>query len=140
MTAGVVVPVGERRVVWDGIWYPSVGRVFGLPAFRFRAAPSGLATRRQLRAAGLCPGGQEPVAVLTWRRSRRWAWLYRVDVAQPKRVPSPAQVAALGRAMTARRRCDACGTDAGFVLPTSDRRCGPCYLAAEASESGQVAA
>jgi hypothetical protein len=138
MTATVVVPVGARRVAWDGLWYPSVGRVFGLPAFRFRAAPSGLATRRQLRTAGLCPGGQEPVAVLTWRRGRRWAWLYRVDLARPKRVPSVAQLAALDRAMLVRRRCETCGTDAGFCLPRSDRRCWPCVEAAE--ESGQVAA
>jgi len=110
-------------VVWDGIWYPSTGTVHGLPSFGFRAAPTGLATRRQLRAAGLCPGGNGPVAVLTWRRGRRFAWLYRVDVARPKRVPSVAQLAALGRAMAVRRVCLSCGEDAGYVLPTSERRC-----------------
>lgn len=131
MAAGVVVPVGARRVAWDGLWYPAQGRVFGLPAFGFKAAPSGLATRRQLRSAGLCPGGQSPVAVLTWRRGGRWAWLYRVDTAQPKRTPSPGQVAALGAAMAVRRSCETCGQDAGYYLPRSDRRCGPCVVAAD---------
>ncbi|CAL9483282.1 hypothetical protein SUDANB146_03428 [Streptomyces sp. enrichment culture] len=33
-----------------------------LPAYRWRLAPDGLATRRQLRAAGLRPGGQDVAA------------------------------------------------------------------------------
>lgn len=127
--AAVVEPVG--RVVWDGIWYPAAGRVEGLPAFRFRAAPSGLATRRQLRAAGLCPGGLAPVAVLVWRRGHRRAWLYRLDAARPKRCPSAAQVAALGRAMAARRWCGSCRRDAGYVVPRSTRRCWSCEAIAD---------
>jgi len=119
------------RVVWDGVWYPSGGRAFGLPSFRFRCAPTGLVTRRQLRAAGLCPGGREPVAVLVWRRGRRFAWLYRLDLATPKRQPSPAQVAALGRALAARRWCRSCGVDAGYCVPTSTRRCWPCSLSTD---------
>jgi len=122
---------GPCRVVWDGIWYPAAGRVDGLPAFRFRAAPTGLVTRRQLRAAGLCPGGHGPVAVLVWRHGHRRAWLYRLDLAQPKRQPSPAQLIALGRAMAARRWCRSCGRDAGYCVPTSTRQCWPCSLSAD---------
>jgi len=116
------------RVLWDGVWYPSPGQRFGLPSFRFRCAPTGLATRRQLRAAGLCPGRQAPVAVLTWRRGRRWAWLYRLDLARPQRPPSPARLRALDNAMAARRRCHTCQRDAGYCVPTSTRRCWPCEL------------
>jgi hypothetical protein len=80
----------------------------GFPQFRFRQAPKGLATRRQLRAMGLSPGGQEPVAQLVWRRGARMAWLYRVDLAKAKRVPTLAQERALDRAMAARQTCPSC--------------------------------
>jgi hypothetical protein len=110
---------------WNGEW---PGRIEdGLPTFDFRMAPSGLATRRQLRARGLCPGRQQYVAQLKWRAGRRWAALYRVDLAAPKRIPTAAQRAALGRAMASRRICRLCGTDVGFYLPRSaGRRCWPC--------------
>ncbi|MCI2421536.1 hypothetical protein MOQ72_29285 [Saccharopolyspora sp. K220] len=40
----------------------------GLPTFSFRNAPAGLATVRQLRAMGLRPNGQDPVAQVKWWR------------------------------------------------------------------------
>ena len=55
-----------------------------LPVFRWRQAGPGLATRRQLREMGLRPGGQEPVARIECRGGRRFAWLYRIDLARPK--------------------------------------------------------
>ncbi|MEQ7008489.1 RRQRL motif-containing zinc-binding protein [Actinopolymorpha sp. B17G11] len=82
--------------------------ICGLPAFRYGWAPDGLATRRQLRAEHLSPGGHEPYALLLWRRDRAFAWLYRLDLAQPARTPTPAQQAALTRAMAARRWCAGC--------------------------------
>jgi hypothetical protein len=111
--------------LWDG------REVFGwllhdLPVFRYRWAPVGLATRRQLRSLRLCPGGQEPYGVLVWRKGQRWAWLWRLDLAKPSRVPSPAQLNALDKAMTARRRCRDCGRDAGYCIPISDGRCFEC--------------
>jgi hypothetical protein len=119
------MPRGVVRLPWNGEYHP--GRIAdGVPTFRYRSAPAGLATRRQLRAAGLCPGGQDWVAQLRWRRGRRWARLYRLDLAAPKRVPTPAQLAALKRANTARRTCTACGVDTGHPLPPDDRRCWPC--------------
>ncbi|MEG8280975.1 RRQRL motif-containing zinc-binding protein [Streptomyces sp. AHA2] len=69
---------------------------------------TGLATRRQLRSMGLSPGGQEPVARLIWRKGGRWAWLYRVDLAKPKRKPTLAQELALDKAMAARQTCPLC--------------------------------
>jgi hypothetical protein len=114
-------------VLWDGRRWP--GRILdGLPAFAFRGAPSGLLTRRQLRAAGLGPGGQEPYARLVWGRDRRWAWLYRADLARPKRIPSPAQLAALRKALAARRVCAVCGP-VDHCVRTTDQLCGECHAA-----------
>ncbi len=98
----------------------------GLPTFRFGHAPSGLATRRQLRAAGLCPGGQDIAGQIVWRHGKAWAGLYRLDLARPKRIPTVAQRRALVAAMAARRRCVRCGRDAGYCLPRSTRRCWGC--------------
>ncbi|MBF6371042.1 hypothetical protein IU469_35910, partial [Nocardia puris] len=57
-------------------------------------------TRRQLRAAGLSPGGQDVAAVMVGkRRGRRLiAYLFDVGRARPKRTPSPAQLAAIEKA------------------------------------------
>ena len=101
----------------------------GTPVFRFGWAPAGLATRRQLRAMRMCPGGQEPYALLAWRNGRRWAWLYRLDLAKPSRVPSPAQLNALHKAMEARRTCQLCWTVTDYCIPTSDGRCIECMTA-----------
>jgi hypothetical protein len=102
----------------------------GTPVFKFRWAPTGLATRRQLRAKRMCPGGHEPYALLVWRNGQRWAWLYRLDLAKPSRVPSPARLNALDKAMEARRRCQFCGTVADYCIPTSDGRCVECMTVA----------
>src|SRR2546430_15245780 len=91
---------GVVTLPWSGESWP--GRVQdGIPTFAFRCAPPGLATRRQLRARGLCPGGQDYVAQLVWRRGRRWAALYRLDLARPSRTRTGAQRAAPERAMAA---------------------------------------
>ncbi|MGW2417492.1 RRQRL motif-containing zinc-binding protein [Streptomyces tubercidicus] len=100
-----------------------------LPVFRWRLAPDGYATRRQLRARGLRPGGQEVAAQLERPRRRRGplvAYLYRLDLAKPVRPMTPARWAALGKANAARRRCPACQEDAGCVIPTSLGTCVPC--------------
>lgn len=126
MTAGC----GRRLrwvALWDGRQWP--GRMLsGLPAFEFECAPSGLLTRRQLRAAGLAPGGQEPYARLVWKRDRRWAWLYREDLARPKRIASAAQLAAVGKALAARRVCAVCGP-VEHCVRTTDQLCGDCHAA-----------
>ncbi len=73
----------------------------GFDTFAYRMAPDGLATRRQLRAAGLRPGGHDPVAQILWRRGKRVAYLYRLDLAAPKRIATPAQREAIGSVMPA---------------------------------------
>ncbi|MER7739866.1 RRQRL motif-containing zinc-binding protein [Streptomyces sp. NPDC096538] len=100
-----------------------------LPVFRWRLAPDGLATRRQLRALGLRPGGQDVAAQLERPRRRRGplvAYLYRVDLAVPVRPMTPARRTALTKANRARRICPVCRRDAGYVIPTSLGTCVPC--------------
>ncbi|MFD0687344.1 RRQRL motif-containing zinc-binding protein [Actinomadura fibrosa] len=110
-------------------WDPRGDR-HGIPTYPWRMAPPHLATRRQLAAAGLRPGGQDVAAQVLWWRSRGIgvAYLYDVRLALPKRTPSAAQRAALARALAARRICPRCRTDAGYVLP---RRLGCCLDCAE---------
>ncbi|MEU5763980.1 RRQRL motif-containing zinc-binding protein [Nocardia sp. NPDC047648] len=71
--------------------------------FAWRAAPSHLKTRRQLRAAGLRPNGQDPAALMvrepTGRKRRLWAYLFDVRAAAPKRTATPAQLAAVEKAV-----------------------------------------
>ncbi|MER6316292.1 RRQRL motif-containing zinc-binding protein [Streptomyces sp. NPDC001581] len=100
-----------------------------LPVYTWRLAPDGLATRRQLRAAGLRPGGQDVVAQVErprYRRSPLVAFLYRIELARPVRPMTPAKAAALAKANTARRTCPTCRTDAGYVIPASLGMCVPC--------------
>ncbi|MFI5977963.1 RRQRL motif-containing zinc-binding protein [Streptomyces sp. NPDC051452] len=100
-----------------------------VPVYRWRLAPEGLATRRQLRAQGLRPGGQDVVAQIERPRRRRGplvAYLYSVDLAKPVRPMTPAKWSALARANAARRVCPECGRDAGYVIPVSLGMCTPC--------------
>jgi hypothetical protein len=114
-----------------GQCYDPTGSTWGMPTFPWRLAPDGMATRRQLRAKGLRPGGQ-PIAAQLMRRSRRRkagyavAYLYRIDLAKPVRPMTPGKWAAHAAAMTARRTCPQCRTDAGYVIPGSLGCCVPC--------------
>src|SRR5215831_9205420 len=84
-------------------FYDPDGRRFGIPTYPYHWAPRGLLTTRQLRARGLRPGGQDIVAQILWRHGKRVAYLYREDLALPKRQATPAQLAAIGCALQARR-------------------------------------
>ncbi|MGA5577229.1 RRQRL motif-containing zinc-binding protein [Streptomyces koyangensis] len=99
-----------------------------LPVFRWRLAPDGYATRRQLRAAGLRPGGQDVAATVERPRRREplVAYLYRIDLAKPVRPMTPARWAALAKANAARRTCPACRRDAGYVIPPTLGTCTTC--------------
>jgi len=94
--------------------------------YRWGLAPAGVATFRQLGALRLRPGGADPVARLVWRRGQRWAYLYAVEAAKPKRTPTPAQLAALDAAMRARRTCTTCRRDVGYCLPRTWTVCLDC--------------
>lgn len=108
-----------------------------LPVYDWRAAPEGLATRRQLRAMGLRPGGQDVAAQMERPRRRRGplvAYLYRVDRALPVRPMTSRKWGALALAMLARRTCPDCRRDAGYVIPAALGTCVPCAYPDDASE------
>ncbi|MFY1625515.1 RRQRL motif-containing zinc-binding protein [Micromonospora sp. WMMD735] len=104
------------------------GNRYGIPTYWWRGAPAGYATRRQLRAAGLCPGGQDIAAQILWRGvgGTRTAYLYRVDLARPKRTATPAQLRAVRAALTARRTCRVCGQVRPYYIPRSLGECLAC--------------
>ncbi|WP_028810397.1 RRQRL motif-containing zinc-binding protein [Streptomyces flavidovirens] len=114
-----------------GKCFDPTGATWGIPTYPWRYAPDGYATRRQLRALGLRPGGQ-PVAAQVMRRSRGRksgalvGHLYRIDLAKPVRPMTSRKWGALALAMLARRTCPQCRTDAGYVIPTSLGTCVPC--------------
>ncbi|MFE0846490.1 RRQRL motif-containing zinc-binding protein [Streptomyces rochei] len=100
-----------------------------VPVYRWRLAPDGLATRRQLRARGLRPGGQDVAAQVERPRRRRGplvAYLYSIEQAKPVRPMTPAKWAALAKANAARRTCPQCRGDAGYVIPAELGTCVPC--------------
>ncbi|MEV6057527.1 RRQRL motif-containing zinc-binding protein [Streptomyces sp. NPDC052107] len=112
------------------------GARFGVPTYPWRFAPDGYATRRQLRAAGLRPGGQ-PVAAHVMRRHRgrksgyQVAYLYRVDCATPVQPMASRKWGALALAMLARRTCPKCRITYSYCIPTS---LGVCLLCAYPEE------
>jgi hypothetical protein len=101
------------------------GRTYGIPTYPWQSAPLGLATRRQLRDRGLCPGGQVVAAQVMWRRRGDTvvAYLYDVATARPKRTATPAVLAAVGKALRARRTCPTCREVKDYFIP---RRYGEC--------------
>jgi len=109
------------------------------PTYRWGWAPEGLATRRQLALRGLTPGRQPIAAEIVWRyrrrdgvtRPTRLAYLYRTDLAVPKRPATPAQLAALARAMRVRRTCPTCRRDIGYCLPHHWTACLDCQDTAD---------
>ncbi|GGP35965.1 RRQRL motif-containing zinc-binding protein [Saccharothrix coeruleofusca] len=114
------------------------GTYEGLPLLSYGCAPRDkLATYRQLRAMGLRPGGQDPVAVLFVRHrasgTTSFASLYLIERAAPVRPMTRAKFTALAKANLARRICRRCGRDPLYVLPTSTRLCWPCSEIADTS-------
>ncbi|WP_036374983.1 RRQRL motif-containing zinc-binding protein [Micromonospora sp. ATCC 39149] len=112
-----------RAAYWD----PD-GTRYGIPTYWWRGAPPGYATRRQLRAAGLRPA--QPIAAqVLWRGvgGTRAAYLYRVDLARPKRTATPAQLRAVRAALTARRTCRICGVTRSYYIPRSLGECLTCF-------------
>ncbi len=110
-------------------FYDPTGSRYGFPTFPYRMAPDTLATRRQLRAEGLRPGGCDPVAQILWRhkKQRRVAYLYRRDLAKPKRAATPAQLAVINQMLIARRTCSTCGILRDYYIPRSIGECLTCH-------------
>ncbi|MFF0734101.1 RRQRL motif-containing zinc-binding protein [Streptomyces chartreusis] len=117
---------------WGKCFDPSGAR-YGIPTYPWHLAPDGLATRRQLRAEGLRPGGQ-PIAAQAMRMNRRTgtpgvAYVYRIDRAKPARPMTSRKWGVLALAMLARRICPACRLDVGYCIPRSHGICGMCLTA-----------
>jgi hypothetical protein len=108
-------------------FYDPSGDRWGLPTYPFKFAPEGLATIRQLKAQGLRPGGQDPVAQIMWRGGRRFGLLYRVALAKPKRTAGPAQLAAIAKANRARSTCPECHDVKPYIIPPSLGVCIDCH-------------
>ncbi|MBV1939881.1 hypothetical protein KUF83_25425 [Streptomyces sp. BV286] len=118
-----------------GKCFDPTGARHGIPTFPWRCAPDGYATRRQLRAKGLRPGGQ-PIAAQVMRINRRTgdarvAYFYREDLAKPVRPMTSRKWGALALAMLARRTCPRCRIDVGYCIPTSRGICGLCIAIEE---------
>ena len=109
-------------------FYDPDGNKYGMPTYPYRWAPKGLLTRRQLRANGLCPGGQDITAQIIWKHKgkRRVAYLYRADLAKPKRQATPAQLTAIQAALRVRRTCLTCGNEKDYYIPLSLGECNDC--------------
>lgn len=97
-----------------------------IPVYRYRQAPTGLMTRRQLRAIGLRPGGHDPVAEVRWRRGRRVAHLYDRAHALPVRPMTPGRARAVAAMLRARRTCPQCRVEQTYCIPRSLGTCLPC--------------
>jgi hypothetical protein len=104
-----------------------------LPVYRYRLAPDGLMTRRQLRQHGLSAARAEVVAELRWRSRKarhcggwRIAYLYDPATARPVRPMTPGRWRSHAAMMRARRTCPDCRTEQPYVIPRSLGCCWPC--------------
>jgi hypothetical protein len=104
------------------------GERYGIPTYQWRHAPDGYATARQLREHGLRPGGQPVAAQILWHGigGDRTAYLYRLELAKPKRTATAAQRRAIGRALLARRTCSTCRRLRPYYIPRSLGECLTC--------------
>ncbi len=125
------------RGTHTGFYDPEAER-HPLPTYPYHWAPRGLMTRRQLRASGLRPGGQQPVAQILWkhptatgRTQRRVAFLYDTGNAKPKSEATPAQQAAISKALQARKTCPSCQQVKDYCIPLSRGECNDCADQAE---------
>ena len=102
-------------------FFDPTGSRFGIPTFPWRMAPDGLATKRQLAARGLRPGGAAVVAQVMWqqRRGVGVAYLYRVADAKPKRTPTAGNLRAVAAMLAARSTCQVCRLTFEYCLPIS---------------------
>jgi hypothetical protein len=127
-----------RQYPWvlaDVPWSPwqeyTRGTHHGLPLLSWGIAPRDkLATRRQLRAMGLRPGGHDHVAYLYFRCrpacTRTFAKLYLIAWAKPVRPMTPGRWASLQQALAARRICPECREDSGPYIRRTVGMCEAC--------------
>jgi hypothetical protein len=142
---GPMSPVSEQarsRGIREEFYDPE-GERYGIPTYPWRSAPGGYATKRQLRAEGLSPGGQEIAGQLVWwhggrgrgsrgERIRRVAWLYEISRAVPVRPMSEAKARAVRSALLARMTCPSppagCGRIVDYCLSKNLGVCTECAI------------
>ncbi len=90
--------------------------------------PPGYSPSASCAPAACDPAGQDIAAQILWRhrKQRRVAYLYREDQAKPKRTATTAQLAAIAKALRARRTCPTCGTEKPYCIPRSKGECNDC--------------
>jgi hypothetical protein len=117
------------------------------PIYRYGWAPEGLATRRQLRATGLRPGGQPIVGEIRWTKKRpqgpiesRVAYLYRIDRALPKREATPAQLVSLAKCIAVRSTCPKCSEIKDYCISHALGSCNDCYERTQTQDEARPAA
>jgi len=100
-------------------FYDPTGSRYGIPTYPWRMAPDGLATKRQLAARGLRPGGAAVAAQVMWqqRRGVGVAYLYQVAEAKPKRTPTAGNLRAVAAMLAARSTCQVCRLTFDYCLP-----------------------
>jgi hypothetical protein len=113
------------------------------PVWPWGMALPQLATRTQLRRAGLRPGRQPIAGLVLWPSRRggrprttdgfRYAYLYRIDLARPRLQLTAAHAAAAAKATAARRICPECGHDPGYQPSRRLGCCNDCAVAPAAA-------
>ena len=134
MQSSSTLPSGWRIPTLDGArsrgiyvqFYDPDGRRYGIPTYPYHWAPKHLYTARQLRAKGCAPAARPPSPRSCGARGLRVAYLYRADLALPRRQATPAQLAAIAKALRARRTCPTCGTEKPYCIPRSLGECLDC--------------
>jgi hypothetical protein len=93
--------------------------------YRYGQAPEHLATRRQLRTAGLSEAGLPPAGWLYLMRYHQHCPLYDMRHARPIRPLTPRQRQALaaGRALVGTEPCALCGTRVHDVMTNVCKAC-----------------
>lgn len=99
------------------------------------SVPPNLKTKTQLAALKLRPIGP-PVAYVEWRRKQRIYYLYEMEQTRPSRAPSEAQLAALEKALVARKTCQQCKEVKSYVLYRAGEPCERCQAVNE--EQGRL--
>ena len=109
-------------------FYDPGGLRYGIPTYPWRAAPDGWLTRRQLRAVGLRPGGQQRCGQVVWKhrgRERR-ADLFLRSLALPVHEMTPAMWVRHHTMMAARMTCPVCDEIRGYCISRALGMCNDC--------------
>jgi ribosomal protein L37AE/L43A len=113
--------------LWNGIHTWCNGYRDGLPWWRWGNAPTGLCTRTQIHTIGRrLARNQDLYGLIVWKRGKRTAGLYRLDLTLPARRKTAALLATVEIMEQARRTCRRCKKKQPYRMPTSTWKCWTC--------------